>query len=170
MQVTASLRRRLLPSPLPRRAIGNQLKARYIMCAVGLVWFSQVVRAAESGQWVAFDPAFPQHFVDARSIVRVKKDVVRYWDRTGAFPNGDGPDSKYPTYSLLEMNCETHMTRSIRMDSALEAGVDAKATRARAKFLEMIAKIPISYPTDWESLEPSPHEYALLEFVCRPRN
>jgi hypothetical protein len=145
------------------------LKAKYILFAVGVVCLSGAVCAA-SAQWVAFDPTFPRHFVDTQSIVRIKKDVVRFWDRAGAFPDGDGPDGKFPQYTLNEMNCATHMSRVLRWDLAIEAGLNSRALQARAKFTESTAQIQQHYPSDWESLEPSAHEYALLEFVCRPRN
>jgi len=134
-----------------------------------MVLLSGTVFAA-SPQWVAFDSAFPQDFVDTQSIVHISKDVVRFWDRGGAFPNGDGPGAQYPQYTLSEINCETHMSRTIRWDLALEAGVNASAARARAEFTANIAQLQLHYPTEWESLEPSQHEYALLEFVCRKRN
>jgi hypothetical protein len=157
-------------APLERPGTeGTHLKAKYVISAFGLVCLAITVCAA-SAQWVAFDSAFPQHFVDTQSIIRVRRDVMRFWDRAGAFPSGNGPDSKYPQYTLREMNCKTHMSRTLRWDLALEAGKDATAQQARAKFMVDTAQLQQHYPSEWESLDPSPHDYALLEFVCRPRN
>jgi hypothetical protein len=52
---------------------------------------------------------------------------------------------------------------------ALEAGMNPAALKARANFMNSLAELKTHYPTEWESIEPSPHSYALLEFVCRAR-
>jgi hypothetical protein len=143
---------------------GRQIRSAVaILVYVGL---TQTSSSAVEGHWVAFDSAFPADFVDTSSIVQIRKGVVRYWERAGAFPLGDGPDGKFPQYTLVEMDCETHQDRTIRWDIALEAPMTSAALQARAKFAKAMASLQQKYPTEWESLEPTPHQYALLNFVC----
>jgi hypothetical protein len=154
--------------PLPKGSAWRGWLWIGVALAVAVIAISRALGAA-TAEWVCFDPAYMEHFVDARSIIHIRKGVVRFWERGGAFPNGDGPDSKFPQYTLNEMNCETHMSRALRWDIALEAGMTPAALKERAKFMKSVAELQTHYPTAWESIEPSPHSYALLEFVCRSK-
>jgi hypothetical protein len=165
-EARSEARQQAVPEALPK---GNAWRGWLwiaMALAVAVIAISRALGAA-AAEWVCFDPAYKEHFVDTRSIVHIRKGVVRFWERGGAFPNGDGPDSKFPQYNLNEMNCETHMSRALRWDIALEAGMNPAALKARANFMKVVAEIQTHYPTEWESIDPSPHSYALLEFVCR---
>jgi len=50
---------------------------------------------AESGHWFCFDAAFPEDLIDTRNVLPAGKSVVRFWERGGACPKGDRPDSKF---------------------------------------------------------------------------
>jgi hypothetical protein len=61
-----------------------------------------------------------------------------------------GLGAKFPQYTLREMNCASHMSRTMRWDLAFEASMKSTALQARAKFMEDTAQFQQHNPTDWE--------------------
>jgi hypothetical protein len=98
-------------------------KYQLVLCALTSLTISWTAIAVP-GQGVCFDPTYPEDFIDTRSIVHIDKSVVRFWERAGGYPNGDGPDLKFPQYTMAamtEINCATHVSRDLRWEMALEA-------------------------------------------------
>jgi hypothetical protein len=121
---------------------------------------------ADAPQWIAFDRAWPEDFIDSLSISSPSSGIVRFWERAGSRPQEAG-HGKYPQYTLIEINCAQRTRRDLRWDLGLEDPMVPEALAQRSKFLKAMAKFLKEYPTPWESIEPNAHSYALHDFVCR---
>jgi hypothetical protein len=137
------------------------MRASLLFVALG----AQVAFAVEP-LWQVFDSAFPQDFIDKLSITAPSKGIVRFWERGGQGRSEKDGKVTYPNYTLVEINCGLRTTRDIKWDYALEDQATPEGMAARAKFQRSTQELQKNYPSAWESIEPTKHSYARLNFVC----
>jgi hypothetical protein len=143
----------------------NILFIASLVCSINL-------NAQDEPKWVIFDPDYPQDFIDSNSITTPGKGIVRFWERAGERIQKDKNGKVYyAQYTLSEINCVLKQIRDIKWDCALEDQNTAEGMKARADHmkvvLEMKEKAQLNYPTKWESIEPSKHDYARYNFVYK---
>src|ERR1700721_1922021 len=121
---------------------------------------------AAEPSWQVFDAAYPQDFIDALSITFQSKRIVRFWERAGAGLYVQGGNTKYPSYTLTEINCAKRTYRDLKWDYALEDQLAPAGIAARAKFMQSTLELQKGLPSAWDSIEPNKHNYARLTYVC----
>ena len=146
---------------LSKHVGSNMLKVAGVF--VLLTMLPQLLVAAPN--WIMFDAAFPEDYIDMSSIVSSTENTKRFWERGGTGRKVIGGRVMYPQYYLIEFNCKLKSARTLKWEYALEDH-SPEALGARAKFVGSTDKLHIKYPTDWESIEPTAHSYALFDFVC----
>jgi hypothetical protein len=121
---------------------------------------------AANPSWQVFDAAYPQDFIDALSKTFQSKGIVRFWERAGAGRYVQDGNTKYPSYTLTEINCVKRIFRDLKWDYALEDQLTPEGIAARAKFMQSTLELQKGLPSAWDSIEPDKHSYARFNFVC----
>lgn len=116
--------------------------------------------------WYVFDAAYPEDAIDRLSVTFQNPTTVRFWERAGIEHMDRNGQLVYPTYTLTEIDCAKRTYRDLKWASALEAQGTPAGMAARAKFLAATQEMQKQYPSTWESIEPTKHSYARLDFVC----